>query len=635
ILNFENNFKTLLIQKSKKHFYFFDKKMINEDSQKLKLQIKQGENQNLTTFQQYLKIKLEKEQNQNFLLSQKQINQTLNNLQQTQQIYETVQKDIQSCLQGKQQKLEIQYYQNQQPYFEKQTNEYQLVRPYTGLSNKEMEIIFQQNPIFTKNEQQKLNQFRISSSTINFYSEFKSQKKKRMEQQITAFVNKVVKQNALKKNSINIENEEKDIHKYIYLNHKKRIQSANLKQFEKSFSSKLGRIKSAQQKPSISYFKNKIKQANLNNESINNAQSLKQSNTDLFQKKQTFFGQMLLEAIRNKKKQQNKNGQNSEFQVKEIQIFQNFTYKSPFPLWLVRNKNYQNLKQTEEFDMNNKIISICKNEYKYKHFCFYLIQQINIQKRPFNRSQFEKDIICMFLQKLPFFKLMPYHMLELISSRLKYCFYNVGQYLCKQGDQGDCMFIIFKGQVEILINGFSINKFFYSGELVGRTALEEDKPRYIQNKKSKNKKIYYQRNADVRVKVPCHILTLNKMDYSQCLTVLQKKIKKKKLKNQNQREQFKMKKLIFQNSYQIYLFLGILVHKKQNVYVKKQRKIFGSKRMFIQGRKFYRQFLYSKKWTFNKSTQYCFRKKEQMANIICRNKLMGKSYLQKEVLMYY
>jgi hypothetical protein len=41
------------------------------------------------------------------------------------------------------------------------------------------------------------------------------------------------------------------------------------------------------------------------------------------------------------------------------------------------------------------------------------------------------------------------------------------------------MYIIFIGQVEIIINGFLIKKVFCGGEFVGRTALETDKPRYL------------------------------------------------------------------------------------------------------------------------------------------------------------
>ena len=40
------------------------------------------------------------------------------------------------------------------------------------------------------------------------------------------------------------------------------------------------------------------------------------------------------------------------------------------------------------------------------------------------------------------------------------------------------MYIIFTGQVEIIINGFLIKKVFCGGEFVGRTALETDKPRF-------------------------------------------------------------------------------------------------------------------------------------------------------------
>ena len=48
--------------------------------------------------------------------------------------------------------------------------------------------------------------------------------------------------------------------------------------------------------------------------------------------------------------------------------------------------------------------------------------------------------------------------------------------VCNKGDVGDCMYIIYKGAIGILIDG-KIRKIFVQDEHLGRNALETDAPR--------------------------------------------------------------------------------------------------------------------------------------------------------------
>jgi len=78
------------------------------------------------------------------------------------------------------------------------------------------------------------------------------------------------------------------------------------------------------------------------------------------------------------------------------------------------------------------------------------------------------------------------------------------------------MYMIFTRQVEIIINGFLIKKVFCGGELVGRTALETDEPRLMKIYKMDcflRIICFFERNADIRVKLPCNLLVLSRIDY--------------------------------------------------------------------------------------------------------------------------
>ena len=71
---------------------------------------------------------------------------------------------------------------------------------------------------------------------------------------------------------------------------------------------------------------------------------------------------------------------------------------------------------------------------------------------------------------------MPNLMLLDLSARLTTRHYDTDQVVCKRGDKGDCMYIIYRGEIGIYI-GDKILKIFTNGEHLGRNALESNEPR--------------------------------------------------------------------------------------------------------------------------------------------------------------
>lgn len=96
-----------------------------------------------------------------------------------------------------------------------------------------------------------------------------------------------------------------------------------------------------------------------------------------------------------------------------------------------------------------------------------------INLSPFKRSEELKEIVANYLIKLDFFRLMPMQMLKQISGRLLARTYEDSEIICNKGDKGDCMYVIFEGGVEVVDK----NKKFGPKNIIGRNALDNDKPR--------------------------------------------------------------------------------------------------------------------------------------------------------------
>ena len=163
----------------------------------------------------------------------------------------------------------------------------------------------------------------------------------------------------------------------------------------------------------------------------------------------------------------------------------------PFPDWLESNKIFIDLKNSENFSMEKKILAVCKID-SYK------------------RDQFGKRLVALYLQKMPLFKLMPLDLLENIGGRIATRKYEDGEYVCRIGDAGDCLYIIYKGTIEVCIPNIGKVGEMNAGDMVGKRAIETGE----------------KRNADLRAKGETNLLCLTAMDYNQCLLKAMEKEKK-------------------------------------------------------------------------------------------------------------
>ncbi|CAD8213196.1 unnamed protein product [Paramecium pentaurelia] len=137
----------------------------------------------------------------------------------------------------------------------------------------------------------------------------------------------------------------------------------------------------------------------------------------------------------------------------------NVNYEFSFPKWILEKNDLKKWKSHSDFDINLKIISICKTE-------------------TFKRDAAQKQIVALYLQKLSLFKLMPLMLLQELAGRLTYKEIKSESdlTLCKVGDEGNFIYIIFQGTVKVLIKDICVKE-FHDNEHLGRQALEADAPR--------------------------------------------------------------------------------------------------------------------------------------------------------------
>ncbi|CAD8067435.1 unnamed protein product [Paramecium sonneborni] len=169
-----------------------------------------------------------------------------------------------------------------------------------------------------------------------------------------------------------------------------------------------------------------------------------------------------------------------------ISTNKSLNYEFSFPKWISERSDFQKWKSHSDFDINLKIVSICKME-------------------TFKRDQAQKQIVALYLQKLSLFKLMPLVLLQELAGRLTYKQIRSESdlTLCKIGEIGNCMYIIFQGTVKVIIKDICVKE-FHDNEHLGRQALETDAPR----------------NATLICTQNSHILILSRWDYQQCLNNL-------------------------------------------------------------------------------------------------------------------
>ena len=122
-----------------------------------------------------------------------------------------------------------------------------------------------------------------------------------------------------------------------------------------------------------------------------------------------------------------------------------------------------------------------------------------------SRSDDEKEAVFLWVYSKPFFSKMPRTIVRETCDRLITVKYQSKETIIIKGQEGNCMFIIYKGQVGIFVNELRVGQ-RSAGEVLGETALDTEKPR----------------SADAVADDIVVVLKLKKIDYTSILLNLKK-----------------------------------------------------------------------------------------------------------------
>ncbi|CAD8156046.1 unnamed protein product [Paramecium pentaurelia] len=200
-----------------------------------------------------------------------------------------------------------------------------------------------------------------------------------------------------------------------------------------------------------------------------------------------------LGKLRNEQNLQLNNTINYDDQsIRNSLLYQNEDWgKFEFPSWLKSRTDFMKLRKSKHFDYHLQVFSICEQD-------------------PFRRSEELIEIVAHYLVKLDFFRLMPYKMIKQISSRLQAKSYEEDEIICKKGEKGDSMYIIFDGKVEVIGQKKQV---LGPKSLIDRNSLEFD----------------YFRNNTLQAITVTHLLILNRIEY---ITILNHNMKAEHLNHE-------------------------------------------------------------------------------------------------------
>jgi len=125
-----------------------------------------------------------------------------------------------------------------------------------------------------------------------------------------------------------------------------------------------------------------------------------------------------------------------------------------------------------------------------------------LNKEAEERDDLEITFLIKWLGKLDLFMKFPFDILIEISKKLKTLFLEEGQILCNVGDPADCLFIIYEGEIDILLpekGGDVLAVKSFTGELLGRQNLDK----------------LGKRAAKLRAAKQSHIIVLYRDDYQE------------------------------------------------------------------------------------------------------------------------
>lgn len=120
----------------------------------------------------------------------------------------------------------------------------------------------------------------------------------------------------------------------------------------------------------------------------------------------------------------------------------------------------------------------------------------------FQRRYEDKIAVVKYLGTVKYFQNMPHGLKYILSEKLHTSFLRPNEVLCKEGDEGTCMYVVFKGKVGVYRGGKCLVE-IRSGETVGTSAIQNAEPR----------------NATLKAHKLTFILSLSRHDYQLMMTV--------------------------------------------------------------------------------------------------------------------
>ena len=121
------------------------------------------------------------------------------------------------------------------------------------------------------------------------------------------------------------------------------------------------------------------------------------------------------------------------------------------------------------------------------------------------RTDDEREAVILWLCGISFFAKTPKAVVRETCDRLFTVKYQKNELVMKKGEDGDCMFIIYKGIVGIYVNNLRVGQRI-AGDVIGETAMDTEKPRI----------------ADVIAEESLVLLRLKKIDYKSILANLKR-----------------------------------------------------------------------------------------------------------------
>mmetsp|Transcript_6318 Transcript_6318/g.10960 ORF Transcript_6318/g.10960 Transcript_6318/m.10960 type:complete len:545 (-) Transcript_6318:1743-3377(-) len=157
-----------------------------------------------------------------------------------------------------------------------------------------------------------------------------------------------------------------------------------------------------------------------------------------------------------------------------------------FPRWLLKDSEFVSRVKEMGYSSQMKIAEACRKPTKF-------------------RTNIEKEGLLSYISEIEYFRAMPAGVIKKACDKMMTVEFKLGEYLIKQGEEGDCMYVLLSGSVAVTLFGVKIVEIF-ENNVIGETALQSQS----------------RRTATVIASSNAVCLKLRKSDYESVLFILKK-----------------------------------------------------------------------------------------------------------------